>query len=134
MSTGFKKYLEMTPAQVGINGAVMTAQHTATFGTRGWAQLVLGFNHSAHAGATSVAPYIEWSPDEGTTWIRPQTVTWAAGVGTLNDMSWLRALAAADQFVINIPVNYDLVRLTVPIAGGAPAAGDLLSVWARLES
>lgn len=121
------------PAEVGIDGAVLTAEQTSNdIDVNGFAQMTLLVNHSTNADATTITIAPDISVDGGTTWYPLQTQSVSAGVATLSDLVITKAVSGADTFVYDIPINYDLMRLRVSGAGISGSSTDVVSVTVRL--
>lgn len=121
----------LPPAEVGLNGVTLAAERTSSsIASTGWNQLSVAVNLTARTAATTVTVSIDFSPDAGTTWYPIQTGATAAGVVTLSDAVYTKAVSAADTFAFNTPIAYDLLRLRLNGAGGA--AGDVASVTVLL--
>jgi hypothetical protein len=93
-------------------------------------QLCLEISHT-NSAATDVQFYLEGSHDK-TTWHREQGASLSSGTYTLSDISYVKAVSADDQWLVNIPVNYDAIRLV--FSGTSAAAADTVTVVARLQT
>jgi hypothetical protein len=101
-----------------------------TVGTEGYAVLVLDFDHSVNTTSTDITMTVTESPD-GANDYELQSVLVSSGVGSSNDASWSKTVAAAKKFVWRVNV-LGFKTVTCTIASTGAAATDLISATARM--
>ena len=112
---------------VAINSSINSNQ----FATAGFDQLTIFVEYTQSAG-TGVSFSLETSEDGGTTWHKIQVGKISSGTVTLFDATYTKALATSGNYVVNIPVNNQFVRLASLIATGTPDANDKATVRVRM--
>lgn len=120
-----------SPADLGLVEKLLSATTNSTaMLCEGFNQLALDFDVT-WAAATAVTFFIQTSHD-GTAWRRLMAGSLAGtGVETLTPHQWSRAVAASENFEVNIPINAKYVRIQSLTATGAPTS-DTVSVRATL--
>ena len=112
-------------ARAVVNGSYSVSD---AFGVQGYNQLTLEI-FLDYAASTACLFYIETSKDNSK-WHRVQSTSTTAGTATCSDLVYSKAIAAADDYwTINIPLNYDYVRLGFTATGGTT---DTVTVNAKL--
>ncbi len=118
--------------QVGLNGAILSAERTSnTLDCDGREQLTLLVNLSTWTAATTVSVAIDLTEDDGTTWFPMQSESTAAGIATLSDLIWRKSVSAADTWAILTPIHAEKFRVRITSAGGTT---DAASVTIRLSN
>ena len=121
------------PVELNLSGVTLASERTSnTLSCTGYGILTVYVNLSAWTTASAVVVAVDVTPDSGTTWIPVQSESIAGGVGTLSDYTVSNAGSAADQFMGRFTLDDDTFRIR--ISGTSGAAGDVVSVWARLSN
>lgn len=83
-----------------------------------------------YVAATDLTFFIATSPDD-VNYGRIQSGSISAGVETLSDRQWSKAISAADKrFTVNLPLNYRWVR--IESLDGTSASTDTVTIYATL--
>jgi hypothetical protein len=125
---------EIYPRELGLNAVAVNVTRTSNaVGCEGYNQLTVSVDYTFGNG-TALTMYAEETNDLSGTpvWRRIQSISIAAGVGTLSNLLWSKTVGAANQnYTINIPLTYKNVRIVFAMTG-APNAADLITVRALL--
>ena len=131
MAARFNNSSILQPDQVGLSGAVLSAERTSsTLSSDGREQLTLNVNLSTWAAATTVSVAIDVS-ENSSTWFPMQSESIAAGIATLTPLIWRKAVSAAALWSINTPIHAKYFRVRITSAGGTT---DAASVTVRLSN
>ena len=132
MASGPQKYLRQTDISAGLLGlsAITGSSETtsSTFDVSGYNELTLTAALTWVA-ASKITIVPEYSNDAGTTWCRLASESVAAGVSTLTQFQWERAVTASENYSVSLGLNYKLMRLKVTMTGGTT---DALTITAKL--
>lgn len=138
MTATGRKYVrqkQLCARELGLSGLDLTATRTSsTFDCTSYNQLSIDVNLSTQNTVTRVDVYLESSNDGGTTWFRPQSNAISGGAATMSDLVYRKTVSAADQWLINFPVNYSKCKLVVAVGAGSGTTTDVFSVTLRLEA
>lgn len=96
------------PLKLNLNARAITNgawSASNEFGVGDYTQMTIEVVHS-NSSATDIQCFVEHTPD-GTNYAREQSVTIAAGTGTLVDYTYSRAVSADDAWFIQIPLTMD---------------------------
>ena len=123
---------QYVPAKLGLSAVTLASERTSnTFGTLGREELTVYVNLSAQSAASAVLVKVDGTNDSGTTWFPVQSVSIAAGTGTLSDYVASKAVSGADTFEARFDLNFQQCRIRV--SGTSGAAGDVVSVSALVR-
>ena len=123
---------EISAAALGLNDvAINSSTNSNQFATSGFDQLTLFISYTRSAGS-GVSFSLEASEDGGTTWHKIQVGKISSGTVTLFDATYTKALAASGNYVVNLPINNEFIRLSSLVATGSPDANDKATVRVRL--
>lgn len=124
-----------SPVETGVNAHLMTASFNSSgIGCSGFNQLTLEFDYTYVAGTTAITFFLEVNDLKGASgnWRRIQTDSVAAGVATLTDLQFSKAVSAASlHFAVNIPLNYENIRVATIAISGSPTT-DAITMTAIL--
>lgn len=132
MTARLTKQVKLIPSKIGVSAEAITAGAYITgtaFGAHGYNQMTVEV-FLDYTAATTCLMYIETSPDN-TNWHEVCSASVAGGTATLSRLVYSKATGAADSyFTVNVPINYEWVRLRF---SGAGAAGvDTVTATVRL--
>jgi hypothetical protein len=133
MDYRFLRQTVITPADLGLNGVALNSEKTSsTFSISGCREVAVYVNYTYAAG-TAVTVELDMTPEEGSVsnWYKQQSVSVAAGTGTLSSYVASKAAGAASQkFEIRFTeLNGKQARIRI-VATGAPTASDTAIVTA----
>lgn len=138
MTATGRKYVrqkDIGARELGLSGLTLESTRTSsTFDCTSYNQLSISMNLSQQNTVTRVDVYLESSNDGGTTWFRPQSKSISSGAAVLSDLTYRKTVAAADQWLINFPVNYHECRLVVAVGAGTGTSTDVFSTTITLEA
>ena len=129
---GALRQQEISAASLGLDDvAINSSTNSNRIVTSGFDQITIFVKYTRNAG-TGVTFQIEASEDAGETFHKVQTTAIASGVVTLSDSTFTKVSSSSVNYVVNLPVNYDQVRIASLIATGSPNANDKATVRVRL--
>ena len=115
---------------LGLSDVTLAAERTSNaVNTAGYSQLTIFVNFSTRSAADNIKVEIDEDFDEAAANYAAylsQTAATAAGVVTLSDAVYTKAVTAAKKFHINVPINCKQFKLRLSALNGA--AGDICSV------
>ncbi len=120
---------EISPAELGLNAATgldAATTNSNSIDCSGFNQLTLEIFLDRGNG-TTVTFQIETSPDNSTFHLLQSSAV-SSGTATLSDLTYSKATAGDKLFVVDMPVNYDFLRVANITAGST----DAITVTARL--
>lgn len=98
----------LLPLDLNLNARAITDSvysASSSFGVGDYTQMTVEIIHT-NSSASDIQFWIEHSQD-GTNWAREQSVTIAAGTGTLVDYTYSRAVTGDDAWFVQIPLTID---------------------------
>ena len=122
---------EISPAELGLNAATgldAATKNSNSIDCSGFNQLCLEVFLDRGNGST-VTFQIETSPDNSTFYLLQSSAT-SSGTATLSDLTYSKGTAADKHFVVDMPLNYEFVRVANITAGST----DAITVTARLAN
>mgnify|MGYP003138976768 CR=1 FL=1 len=122
---------EISPAELGLNAATgldAGTKNSSSFDCSGFNQLSLDVFLDRGNGS-SVTFQIEVSPDNSTFHLL-QASSISSGTATLSDLTYSKATGGDKHFTVDMPLNYEFVRVANITAGST----DAITVTARLAN
>lgn len=113
--------------------AINSAKNSSQFSTGSFDQLTIFVAYTRAAG-TGVTFQVEGSEDNGTTWHKIQTASIASGVTTLSDATYTKVSSTSTNYIVNIPINNELIRISSLVSTGSPTSSDKATVRVRLAN
>lgn len=130
MASGLNRQEELHAAVLGLNGVLLSAStNSNAFRADGYNQITIEVQVTWGA-ATAVTFFLATSVD-GTNWGRIQSGSISAGVETLSDRQWSKAVSASKNYTVNVPVNYTYMRIESLTGTGSPTT-DTAKLFVRL--
>ena len=123
---------EISAAKLGLDDvAINSSTNSNQFATSGFDQLTIFIKYTRSAGS-GVSFTLETTEDNGTTYHTIQVGKISSGTVTLFDATYTKSLAASGNYVVNLPINYEQVRIANLVATGSPDANDKATLRVRL--